>query len=348
LPLDPHTVDLRSTTRPPDGHEPNPSGSNRRAVLGALGILVVGLVLGFSIASIGNVDPEPRENAAPLVEGPTQRPLDASAVDTVSPGDVQSEPTSSPVPGVSGLEGVQIPAQAAGLEPLPAAGALAGPLTLVPGLDSGIALRLAATGTVSIVVSAPAAQVLDIPAGAARGFPLAAVADGLLYSPTDYALGAVAYWRPNGGTALPIPDEPSRTSFLSARDDVAVFLSAGEIVVRDMRTFSDVMRLDAAIDGVPVTQAWVSPDSHQLVLVTRDGRGRVLDLDDSQTVLVEFTTDLAPRGVTWTAPGQLAFIVATSTGQVVRAIDVATGGAVDVARLGGSTSWRLANAAGRS
>lgn len=344
--LEPDVVDLRSSDPEPD-RTPDPRASPRRsAVLGGIALLVLGIAIGWLLAGDDGADepaPAASEPAPDATPPPLVRESDAGAPDAAPLADERQDggpPIGSGLltdPPGSGRQPVLV----ASITPLADVARLAGPIRLTPGMDAAVELGLDAAGSVSIGAAGTRADSgAGLPPEAPRGIPLRGVADGLLFVPTDYALGAVAYWSPRSRTALPVPDAPYGTSYLSARGDLGVFLSGDEVVVRDLRRFADVLRVDRFISDMPIIGAWVDPSGSAVVMVSREGLGRAVAFADG-TTLVEFTTDTPLRGVAWTGPDQLAFLVTDDGRQLVRALDVTSGATWDVAGLEAGSTWRI-------
>jgi len=152
----------------------------------------------------------------------------------------------------------------AGVTGLDEVGQLAGPITLVPGLELAVLMHLDPAGAVTIQMPELPLLASEASSPPFMGLPLASVADGVLFVPLAGSLGAVAYWQPEIGVSLPLPEEASTASYLAASGDLGVFLSAGEVVILDLALGVEVLRIDAELNGSRLVQACMSPDNSAL------------------------------------------------------------------------------------
>ena len=159
------------------------------------------------------------------------------------------------------------PTLEAGVKPLERVNELVGPVSLVPGPDVSVQLLLQPDGTVAVAIPehTPVVGGTDGSPGY-LGYPLANVAEGVLFAPLAGNLGAVAYWRPGVGVSFPLPDATTTTSYMAASGDLGIFLSIGEVVVRDLARFADILRVEARIDGSPVVHACANLENTALAL----------------------------------------------------------------------------------
>jgi hypothetical protein len=342
-------VDLRRDAEPDDLPTPDVDSPKRRSILAGLTLLAIGTAVGWLVASPGGV---PASDPAPAVEAPTAiatGAIDAGSITEPSAGTGVPSTTEPSSPGPA-IEPAEPPARtrtlAAGVRPLQDIGQLAGPFTLVPGLEVSVLVRLEPDRTVTVTIP----EKTQIGGGADEeppyfGVPLANVADGVLYAPSTGGLGAVAYWRSLIGSSIPLPDAPRTTSYLAATGDIGIFLSEGEVVVRDLAQSVDIMRVAAHIDGSPAVQVCANDDGTALALVARTGQSVVLDVRTGVT-LQEFTSSTVLRGVAWAAPHQLVYLSDDpgTAGQVVRSLDVTTGSTYRIAQLDPSSEWKLSTA----
>ncbi len=226
--------------------------------------MVVGAVVGWLVASPSDPTdslsaPEPSAPVASTppaaAQDPPQSEAVAQAVDTVQgpepPAEQQPRPDRELTlqAGVTGLDEV---------------GQLAGPITLVPGLELAVLMHLDPAGAVTIQMPELPLLASEASSPPFMGLPLASVADGVLFVPLAGSLGAVAYWQPEIGVSLPLPEEASTASYLAASGDLGVFLSAGEVVALDLALGVEVLRIDAELNGSRLVQACMSPDNSAL------------------------------------------------------------------------------------
>lgn len=331
----PHVVDLRG----PDGDDREDDPPTAEATgakwLAGVALLVVGGLIGWLIAlPAGQPDPEVAQPAPTTIASPvpTATPADAGAV---------ARDALLDDPGVP-LEPRRERLAEAGLQPLVGVAALEGPITLVSGFVGTDGIRLSPDGRVALVAAATGFSPPPSP-GAFAGYPVGEVDAGVLFVPTDYALGAIAYWTAEGGVTLPIPEAPYDTSFLAAAEALGVFLSAGDIVVRDLERAENLLRIDGSIEGEPVVHACLSPDGDAVALVADTGSVVVVDVATG-TVASRLDTSTSRFGIAWTSGGQLARLVTEDDVALVVATDLATGIDHEVARLDDGAGWKLTTA----
>lgn len=338
-PSSPEVVDLRRPVSDDDNAAARRSAPppNRRSILAGIVLVAFGAALGWLVAS-------PGEPTAPAPDSDARAAPSVGTVDP-TPGAVTVGPAAAPVAEPAPLQRPapnREPTIEAGVTALPDLIELAGPITLVPGLEIGVLLHLEPDGTTTVQLPHPAVPASEVPAPPFIGLPLATVADGVLFSPLAGSLGAVAYWHPGSGISLPLPDEVDTASYLAAAGDLGIFLSAGDVVIHDLGLGIEVLRLQASIGGSPLVQVCVSPDSEAIALIGRNGQSQIYDMDTGR-VVGTFSTTTTLRGVAWSGPGQIVYLVdgAGSTA-TVRALDTLSGAIYDVAMLQHGSNWKLA------
>jgi hypothetical protein len=333
-------VDLRRAGDDVNIVATSPPPPKRRVILVGFLLVVIGAVLGWLVASPSDPTDTPSapESSAPVA--PTPR----AATQDPQPGTVAQD-VDMTQGSESAAEQQRRPDREltlqAGVTALGAVGQLAGPITLVPGLEVVVLMHLDPSGTVSIQMPEPPLLASEAPSPPFMGLPLASVADGVLFAPLAGSLGAVAYWQPEIGVSLPLPDEASTASYLAASGDLGVFLSAGEVVVRNLALGVEVVRLDADISGLSLVQACVSPDTSAIALIARDGLSRVFDMETGEVVQT-FVTTTTLRGVAWSAPGQIVYLIdGTGNDRLVQALDITSGQEHAIASLHQGSNWKL-------
>lgn len=337
-PSSPEVVDLRRLVDDDNAAAPpSPPPPNRRSILVGILLVAFGAALGWLVAS-----PSELTNIAPTPESGTSAvPTPSVGTPEPAPEAVAAVPNAPPVADQRTAPDRELTSEA-GITAMPDLTELAGRITLVPGLEVAVVVRLEPDGTTTVQLPAPPLRASEASASSFVGLPLAPAADGVLFAPLAGSLGAVAYWQPGTGVSVPLPDEVETVSYLAAAGDLGVFLSAGEVVIRDLALEVEVLRLQANIDGSPLVQACVSPDLEAIALIGRNGQSEIYEMDTGRAV-GRFSTTTALRGVAWSGPGQIVYLVEDGgTNPMVRALDTVSGATYDVAMLQNGSNWKLA------